>query len=99
MDGKGENKMNRELVDELMTWSLEAILKPDIQRLHNIKQKALQARDQQLVEFCDKFEKTIQNKQPIQPIFTELLATNNRMILARAEAKRTHTRSPEDLEI
>lgn len=91
--------MNRELVDELMSWTMEAILKPDIQQLQNIKQKAIQVRDLQLVEFCNKFEKAIQNKQPIQPIFQELLTTNNKMILEKADAKRTNQRPPEDLEI
>ena len=90
--------MNRELVDELMSWTMEAILKPNIQQLQNIKQKALQVRDLQLVEFCNKFEKAIQNKQPIQPIFQELLTTNNKMLLEKVDAKRTHQRPPEDLE-
>lgn len=91
--------MNCELVDELISWTMEAILKPDIQQLQNIKQKALQVRDLQLVEFCNKFEKAIQNKQPIQPIFQELLTTNNKMVLGKADAKRTHQRPPEGLEI
>lgn len=91
--------MNRELVDELMSWTMEAVLKPDIQQLQNIKQKALEVRDLQLVEFCNKFEKAIQNKQPIQPIFQELLTTNNKMLLEKVDAKRTHQRPPEDLEI
>lgn len=91
--------MNKELVDELMSWTLEAVLKPNMQELQNIKQKALQEGDTQLVEFCNKFEKTIQNKQPIQPIFQELLTANNKSILGRAEAKRTHQKPPEDLEI
>lgn len=91
--------MNRELVDELMSWTMEAILKPDIQQLKNIKQKALQLRDLQLVEFCNQFENAIQNKQPIQPIFQDLLTTNNKMILEKVDAKRTHQKPPEDLEI
>lgn len=91
--------MNRELVDELMSWTMEAILKPDIQQLQNIKQKAVEAEDQQLVEFCNQFEKAIQNKQSIHPIFKELLDTNNKIVLERADAKRTHTKPPEDLEL
>ena len=35
--------MNREIVDELMTWTMEAILSPNIQQLQDIKKKALQA--------------------------------------------------------
>lgn len=91
--------MNRELVDELMNWTLEAVLKPNMQQLQNIKQKALQEGDTQLVEFCNKFEKAIQNKQSIQPIFQELLTANNKNILGRTEAKRTHQKPPEDLEL
>ncbi len=91
--------MNCELVNELMSWTLEAVLKPDIQQLQNIKLKALQQGDTQLVEFCNEFEKAIQNKQSIQPIFQKLLAVNNRNILGRAETKRTHVKPPEDLEI
>lgn len=91
--------MNKELVDELMSWTMEAILKPDIQQLQNIKKKAVEVKDQQLLEFCNQFEKAIQNKQPIQPIFKELLETNNRTILGKVEAMRTHTKPPEGLEL
>ena len=54
--------MNRELVDELMSWTLEAVLKPDVQQLQNIKKKALQLREVQLVEFCNQFEKNYKEK-------------------------------------
>lgn len=70
-----------------------------MQQLQNIKLKALQQKDTRLVEFCNKFEKAIQSKQPIQPIFQELLTANNKSVLGRAEAKRTHQKPPEDLEI
>lgn len=91
--------MNRELIDKLMNWTIEAVLKPDIQQLQDIKEKALQAGEQQLVEFCNRFEQAIQNKQPIQPIFKELLTANNKDIIAKANEKITHRRPPEDLEI
>ena len=91
--------MNRELVDELMSWTIEAILKPDVQQLQDIKEKALQAEEQQLVEFCIRFEQAIKNKQPIQPIFKELLTANTKNVIARTNEKITHQRPPEDLEI
>ena len=91
--------MNRELVDKLMSWTIEAVLKPDVQQLQDIKEKALQAGEQQLVEFCSRFEQAIQNKQPIQPILKELLTANTKDVMARANEKITQRRPPEDLEI
>jgi hypothetical protein len=91
--------MNREIVDELMTWTMEAILKPNIQELQDIKKKALQANDHQLVEFCSRFEQAIQNKQQIQPIFKELLEVNNKNIIRRVDEKLANRKSSEDLEL
>lgn len=91
--------MNRELFDELMSWTMEAILQPNIQQLQNIKKKALQANDQQLVEFCSRFEQATQNKQPIQPIFKELLEANNKNIIRGVDEKLANRKPPEDLEL
>lgn len=91
--------MNREIVDELMTWTMEAILSPNIQQLQDIKKKALQAKEQQLVEFCSRFEQAIKSRQPIQPIFKELLEANNKNIIKRADEKLANRKPPEDLEL
>lgn len=91
--------MNCELVDELMSWTLEAVLKPDIQQLQNIKKRAQQANDEQLIGFCSRFEDAISNKQPLQPVFKDLLTANNKNIIQKTNNSRTHQRSPEDLEI
>ncbi len=91
--------MNRELYDDLMNWTLEAVLKPDIQQLQDIKKRAIQANDEQLIEFCSRFEDAISNKQPLQSIFEDLLTANNKIVLQKANNSRTHQQPPEDLEI
>ena len=90
--------MNYELVGELINWTIEAVLKPNIQQLQDIKKRAIQAKDKQLIEFCSRFEDAINNKQPLEPIFSDLLIENNKNIIQEANNIRTHRQPPEDLE-
>lgn len=91
--------MNNEIFNELMSWTMEAVLNPNMEELQNIKQRALQVKEQQLVKFCDRFEDAVNNKQSLNAIFKDLLETNNRNIIKSVNDRRVKHNPPEDLEI